>query len=204
MNTYYLYLVIASATIASPGPGVVMTLTNSLKYGLKNSLSGILGVTLGMFIIANIVGGGLGILILSSEKIFFLLKMLGAMYLLYLGIKLIINRNKELSVNIDKQILCKKKSFFSGLGITLINPKPILFFMALFPQFINNDSSYLPQFILLTMTFCILIIIIHSIYGIFASFIKKNTNSRNVFKYINLFGGSAYILFSISLIVLNR
>ena len=179
MNSYYIYILIASSTIASPGPGVVMTLTNSLKYGLKNSLSGILGVTLAMFIIANIVGGGVGALILKSDYLYQYLKIIGAAYLFYLGVKLILNRNMEINLELNSLVLDQKKSFFQGLGITLINPKPILFFMALFPQFINHDEEYFKQFILLSLTFCLLIILIHLIYGSFASLIKNNSNSNS-------------------------
>jgi len=204
MNSYYIYILIASSTIASPGPGVVMTLTNSLKYGLKNSLSGILGVTLAMFIIANIVGGGVGALILKSDYLYQYLKIIGAAYLFYLGVKLILNRNMEINLELNSLVLDQKKSFFQGLGITLINPKPILFFMALFPQFINHDEEYFKQFILLSLTFCLLIILIHLIYGSFASLIKNNSNSNSYFKYINILGGTAYLLFSVSLLLFTK
>lgn len=204
MSSYFIYILIASATIASPGPGIVMTLTNSLKYGLKNSVTGILGVALAMLVIANIVGGGIGALILKTDTLYQYLKLVGATYLFYLGIKLILNRNKELSLELNSLILDQKKSFYQGFGITLINPKPILFFMALFPQFISNEKEYFWQFIILSLTFCFLIIIIHLIYGLFASIIKKRSKSNGYFKYINILGGSAYILFSISLLLFSK
>lgn len=204
MASYLVYLLIASTTIASPGPGVVMTLTNSLKYGLKESLSGILGVALGMLIIAVLVGGGMGVVIAKSETLYNILKIVGAVYLFYLGIKLIKNRNNEIKIGGENLVLNKSKSFVHGLGITIINPKPILFFIALFPQFIEKKEAYLPQFLLLTITFCILIIIIHVLYGLFASFLKSKASGLNYFKYVNTVGGSAYILFSLSLLFLTK
>jgi len=202
--SYMLYLFIASTTIASPGPGVVMTLTNSLKYGLKESVSGILGVALGMLIIAILVGGGMGVVVAKSEALYNLLKIIGAVYLFYLGIKLIKNRNNEIEIEDGNLSLNKTKSFIHGLGITVINPKPILFFIALFPQFIKEDQAYFPQFVLLTITFCILIVIIHVFYGLFASFLKSKASGLNYFKYVNTVGGSAYILFSLSLLFLTK
>lgn len=204
MVSYMLYLFIASTTIASPGPGVVMTLTNSLKYGLKESVSGILGVALGMLIIAILVGGGMGVVVAKSEALYNLLKIIGAVYLFYLGIKLIKNRNNEIEIEDGNLSLNKTKSFIHGLGITVINPKPILFFIALFPQFIKEDQAYFPQFVLLTITFCILIVIIHVFYGLFASFLKSKASGLNYFKYVNTVGGSAYILFSLSLLFLTK
>jgi len=199
MNSYYLYIIIASTTIASPGPGVVMTLTNSLKYGLKSSIFGILGVTLGMFIIAIVVGGGVGVIISQSMAAYYVLKIIGAIYLLYLGVKLILNRNKEINIDNIEITLNKKKSLFQGLAITLINPKPILFFIALFPQFINSDSDYYSQFAILSITFCFLIILIHLLYGFFAGLFKHKSQGKNYFKHINTIGGTAYIIFAISL-----
>lgn len=201
LPTYAIYVFIASMTIASPGPGVVMTLTNALKYGLKKSLSGILGVATGMFFISVLAGSGVGVLIANSERAYNILKMSGAIYLFYLGFKLIKNRNSDISVETENDSISQKKSFAQGLGVTMVNPKPIIFFLALFPQFISHDAPYLNQFILLSFTFCVLIIFIHIAYGIFASYIQKQMNDVNYFKYINIFGGLAYIIFALSLAV---
>ena len=204
MNSYFIYLIIAGSTIASPGPGVVMTLTNSLKYGLSESIPGILGVSAGMFCVSAIVGSGLGILLESSAVAYLIVKIAGALYLLYLGVKLIKNRDKEIVINAGDATLNKTHSFFHGLGITVINPKPILFFIALFPQFIIGDQPYFGQFLLLSMTFCFLIIVIHVGYGLFAGLIKNHAGNYNYFKYVNSFGGAAYILFGLSLLMLSR
>jgi homoserine/homoserine lactone efflux protein len=203
MNSYYLYIIIASITISSPGPGVVMTLTNSLKYGFKSCISGVLGVAFGMFLISILVGSGLGVLIIKSNYIYLFLQIMGVGYLLYLGIKLIIDRNNNIDFNKENDSVNKKESFFQGLGITLINPKPIIFFTALFPQFINNKSEYFHQFILLSLTFCFLIILIHLVYAFFANFLKNKSSKSNYFKQINVFGGLAYIIFAISLLTSN-
>ncbi len=204
MSSYIIYLIIASSTIASPGPGVVMTLTNSLKYGLKESIPGIAGVSLGMLMVSGIVGSGLGFLIEKSALAYIVLKILGALYLLYLGVKLIKNRNHEIILNAGLPGVNKTRSFFHGLGITLINPKPILFFIALFPQFIDNDKPYFGQFLFLSLTFCVLLIVIHVLYGLSAGFIKNRAARFDYFKYVNSFGGAAYILFGLSLLVFSR
>ena len=204
VNFYLLYLIIASSTIASPGPGVVMTLTNSLRYGLKNSIAGILGVSLGMFFIALLAGGGVGVVFSRYPLTYTVLKIAGAVYLFYLGARLIKNRNRDVVITADGRGMDKKKSFIQGIWITVINPKPIVFFIALFPQFIKSNESYLPQFAILSATFCVLIVLIHVIYGLFANFLKTQSKSHNYFKYVNTFGGLAYIIFAVSLLAFAK
>ncbi len=204
MNSYFIYLVIASSTIASPGPGVIMTLTNALKYGLGKSIPGIIGVSLGMFFISCIVGSGLRILVKKSAHAYIILKILGALYLLYLGVKLIKHRNNDIMLNAGSLSINGVQSFFHGSGITLISPKPILFFIALFPQFIDNGKSYFEQFLLLSLIFCFLLVVIHILYGLSAELIKNRAANHDYFKYVNSFGGAAYILFGLSLLTLTK
>ena len=88
MEQYLLYLIIATLTVASPGPGVVLTLSNAIKYGMKPTMFGVLGISLGIFIIAVISASSLGVLLTTSAVAFSILKFLGAAYLIYLGFKL--------------------------------------------------------------------------------------------------------------------
>lgn len=199
MENFWLYLLIAAATIASPGPGVVMTLTNTLKYGLRHSLPGIFAVALGMFLIAALVGSGLGIIFNTAGVAYQILKIIGAAYLLYLGIKLIRNRHAHVDFSATATNAHGKKMFMHGLLITLTNPKAIVFFIALFPQFIDSQQAYLPQFFLLSLTFCVLIVLIHLLYGVCAYTIRQNTQ-RNYFGAINCAGGLAFITFALGLL----
>ncbi len=173
MDNYLLYLTVTSIMVASPGPGVILTLSNSIRYGFKSTLSGIIGIALGIFIIAIISASSLGLLLATSAVAFTIVKMIGAAYLIYLGIKLwrappIEFEGNEGNVgdsgktsNYSQYLLRFKEGFF----VSLLNPKPIFFFMSLFPQFINHQQSYLLQFSILTLTFCGLIIVVHTLYA---------------------------------------
>src|SRR5688572_23458725 len=88
MKLYSLFLLMAAATVLSPGPGVVMTLTNSLRYGMKGTFGGILGIAFGALVVAAISATSLGMLLATSSVAFTVLKFIGAAYLVYLGIKL--------------------------------------------------------------------------------------------------------------------
>ena len=88
MDNYHLYLLIALITVASPGPGVILTLSNAIRYGVRSALSGMLGIASGIFMKSVLSATSLGILLASSALAFTILKYIGAAYLIYLGIKL--------------------------------------------------------------------------------------------------------------------
>lgn len=88
LKLYPLFLMMATVTVLSPGPGVVMTLTNTLRYGLRRTFGGILGIAAGALFVAGLSATGLGILLSTSAAAFTAMKLLGAAYLLYLGIRL--------------------------------------------------------------------------------------------------------------------
>ncbi len=91
------------------------------------------------------------------------------------------------------------KHFKEGFLVSLLNPKPIFFFMSLFPQFINHDQSYFLQFSILTLTFCSLIIIVHTIYALGANSIKGWLSSPKGSKAVNRVGGGVFVLFGFGL-----
>lgn len=87
MNSYGLFLVFATLTILSPGPGVLLTLSNAARHGWTGAVPGILGIALGASIVAAISATSVGLLLSASAHAFTALKYAGAAYLLYLGYK---------------------------------------------------------------------------------------------------------------------
>lgn len=203
MDNYLLYIVISAATIASPGPGVVLSVSNSLRYGFWGSLAGILGVAIGMLGIALLSVTSVAVILSASAVAFSLLKYIGAAYLIYLGIKMWRSASK-----FNPDLSASKKSnfqrFCEGLTITVLNPKPIFFFIALFPQFITVDSPNRFQFLQLVITFSVLVIIIHCLYAALANLARKKLASKQGNRLISKFSGSCYIFFGFGLAASNR
>jgi len=210
MEQYLLYLLIVTITVASPGPGVILTLTNAIRYGTKPALVGALGISLGILGIAIISATSLGVLLSSSAIAFAVLKYVGAAYLIYLGIKLWRSPTIKLEEDAesgDVELSPKQQYFFrfkEGFFISVLNPKPIFFFMSLFPQFIHHEQSYLVQFTYLTFTFCAMIVVVHTIYTLGANAIKGWLLSPKGSKTVNRAGGSVFILFGFGLATSNR
>ena len=210
MEQYLLYFLIVSITVASPGPGVLLTLSNAIRYGTKPALAGALGISLGILVIAVISATSLGVLLSTSAFAFTVFKYIGAAYLIYLGIKLWRSPAIKLEKTIDNDsdnLSCKqhyKVRFKEGLLVSVLNPKAIFFFMSLFPQFINHEQSYLLQFAYLTFTFCAMILVVHTIYTLGANSIKGWLLSPKGSKTVNRAGGSVFILFGFGLATSNR
>ena len=88
METYLLFVIIAAITVLSPGPGVILTLSNAIRFGFSGAVGGILGIAVGTLIVAIISATGVGVILATSVMIFTIMKYIGAAYLIYLGIKL--------------------------------------------------------------------------------------------------------------------
>lgn len=203
MENYFLYIAIASATIASPGPGVVLTISNSIRYGLWGAIAGILGVASAMLCIAILSATSLAVILSTSALAFTMLKYIGAAYLIYLGIKMWRSSSK-FAVNNKNTIKSSKHRFTEGLLITLLNPKPIFFFMALFPQFVNPNENYLFQFILLSVTFSVLVIIIHFGYAFFSKTVKSRLSTPKGSRLLSKVSGGFYVFFGMGLATTSK
>ena len=198
LDSYFLFIVIAAAVIASPGPGIVLTLKNAIQYDCRGALPGIIGVALGMLLIAVISATGLGLLLTTSTLAFTLLKYVGAAYLIYLGIKLWRSQGAISASGAGRQKSVTSR-FLEGLGITVLNPKPIVFFLSLFPQFIDPAAAYVPQFALLALTFSALVVMIHCIYAIAANLARKRLSTPEGSAVINKISGGMFVCFGLAL-----
>jgi homoserine/homoserine lactone efflux protein len=198
MESYILFLAIATLTVLSPGPGVVLTITNSIRHGASGAVAGILGIAAATFIVAAISASSLGILLATSAVAFSVLKFVGAAYLVYLGLKLWFSRG------FDRTRPCPSPrhaglQFVEGFTLQLTNPKAVFFFMAVFPQFVDLSSPYLIQFGLLVTTYSSLVIVIHLIYARSAGLARGWLSSKRGGRIVNRLGGGTFICFGVGL-----
>lgn len=200
MKLYPLFLMMATVTVLSPGPGVVMTLTNTLRYGLAMAFGGILGIATGALVVAGLSATGLGILLSTSATAFTAMKLLGAGYLLYLGVRLW--RSPALHINAQTSGNVRFARFFAeGISLQLTNPKAIFFFLSVLPQFIDAQANYTKQFLVLISTYSCLVILIHCLYGAFAYQSRTWLASQRGGQIINRAGAVIFMLFSIGLAI---
>lgn len=159
LETYVIYILAILVLTASPGPSVLLCVTTSIAQGFAASVVTALGSLMAIVCIMTLSFTGLGVLIASSELAFNCVKWIGAAYLVYLGIKTFLAVPTEAPDNPGSRgypVQSMFGSYFKGFVVGATNPKAIVFFTALFPQFINQEQALLPQYLLLVSTFSVL------------------------------------------------
>ena len=152
MTTTTLLLFIGTELLLSlsPGPAVLLVASQGVRSGFAGSVRGALGIMTGDALYFTLSALGLGALLLASEPLFVLIKWAGALYLIFLGTRLIIASFADGSVSISTPTPeSPAKLYRQGLWMQLANPKAILFFTALLPQFIDPTRAAAPQFVVL-------------------------------------------------------
>jgi homoserine/homoserine lactone efflux protein len=203
MKLYSLFLLMATATVFSPGPGVVMTLTNALRYGMRGTFAGILGIALGALVVATISATSLGVLLAASALAFTVLKFIGAGYLIYLGIRLWRAPAFKFAEQSAHEASFGRR-FLEGLSLQLTNPKAIFFFLSVFPQFIDTEKNYSLQFTTLVLTYSVLVVVIHCTYAFFAKRAKGWLASERGGRAVNKAAGATFVFFGAALATAKR
>lgn len=153
-NTALLFLSAAIVLAFVPGPGMLYVLSRTLSGGKTVGLISTLGASCGGMV--HVVGAAVGIsaLLATSALAFTIIKYAGALFLVYLGLKILLSAygmaRLEPTVKTTKQVHNKKRIFFEGVATEMLNPKTAIFFLAFIPQFIQPENgSVFIQFIVL-------------------------------------------------------
>ena len=157
LQLWIYYLLAILILTATPGPNILLGVTTSVSSGFKSSLYTILGGVSATVGIMTLSYTGLGIIVASSQFLFDIIKYAGAVYLIYLGYKAFTSTQEDYTIDKNMDISKKDKLslFFKGVLVASSNPKAIVFFIALFPQFIDLNSSMLVQYFILVGTFLV-------------------------------------------------
>jgi threonine/homoserine/homoserine lactone efflux protein len=186
---------------------MLLALTHGMKYGAKRTVASALGNVSITLIQATISIAGLGAILLASESLFNIIKWAGAAYLIYMGISIWRSRNfsfSEESISHTPTRAPLRKMFFQAAIVTAGNPKAIVFFTAVFPQFIDPDAAYVPQFAMLMGTGGSIAFGCFMIYAIGGQKIVKLFSKATVGKYITKIIGGTFIGAGIGLATGNR
>lgn len=151
-----MYTVVSFFYIISPGPAVFLAISNGMTTNMKIVMISSFGNIAGLFLLSVISIFGLGALLAASSTLFMVVKIIGAAYLIYLGIKQFrapkITKSPKIRET-EQSLNNNLNYFYEGFFLAATNPKPILFFTAIFPQFVNMESSIVPQFFIMTIIF---------------------------------------------------
>lgn len=198
LQLWLMYLALVVVATSTPGPAVLFITTNSTLHGWKKSVFAALGNIAGLFCLGVIAVTGLGSVLKASEIIFNLVKYAGALYLIFLGLKMIFQKIADLG-NIEDQSMKKyissRKLFFQAFLVALSNPKAIIFLTALFPQFININQPLIPQFGLLITALMFFSFFFLMLYALLAHKAGNWLKKPNRLKVFSRTSGSVFIGF---------
>ncbi|KAB0674484.1 LysE family translocator [Burkholderia territorii] len=157
-TTLLIFAAVAFVGIATPGPTVLLALTNGSRYGVRRAAYGLAGAMLSDFVLIVAVALGLGALLMASAFWFSVVKWLGAAYLAYVGIRLLTSKGSlDVAVAHDGTAHGCNASIFAKSFLTAVtNPKGYLFFSAFLPQFLDPSAPLAPQYVALAVTFALL------------------------------------------------
>ncbi len=193
--------------VSSPGPAVFLALANGMSADMKAVTLSSLGNMLGLFSLSAISIIGLGTLILASATLFLGVKILGAAYLVYLGIKQL-RCSKVIESSYLKSFAPEERAnnsyFLEGLFLAATNPKAIIFFIVIFPQFLKIESPLLPQFCIMTVIFMVISFLTLLSYGFVAKSARKIFSNRVGMKWFHRITGGIFIGMGVALLQLKN
>ena len=177
VSTWLLYVVAVLVLTVTPGPSVFACISTAVQAGRRAALVTALGSTSAIVGIMALSALGLGAVLAASDVLFTTLKWLGTAYLAYLGVCALLRKDSSLQVDTGNGAATPphaalRQHWLRGFLVGASNPKALLFFGALFPQFIHADAAYLPQCLILGSTFVFFELLWLSIYACTASYAK--------------------------------
>lgn len=187
------FIIVVLTLFLIPGPAVILTISQTLKGGMKNGIVTGLGIALGDLIHTFAAVLGISAILMASAFAFEVIKYVGAAYLVYLGISALINKSKKVQQPKAEKVNTNL-TFRQALLIELLNPKTALFFLAFLPQFVRSDSHPVTiQLLLLGLTFVLMSIIYTSFLAFLTSvlgekiYVKNNRGSHWIEKVAGIF-----------------
>lgn len=194
LETWLLYVVAVFVLTVTPGPSVLMCVTNAVNHGVRRTFFSAIGSVTAVTGIMACSAIGVGAVLAASEILFHAIKWFGVAYLLYIGITTL--RSTASSFELPSGATGRAtplKLYAKGFLVGASNPKALLFFTAFFPQFINPAAPQLPQFVVLGGTFVCFELFWLMFYAMFASRLSPWLHVKGRAKAFNRLSGLTFI-----------
>lgn len=190
---HWLAFAAASAVLLTiPGPTVLLVVSYALGHGRKSAAATVAGVALGDLTAITASLLGLGALLATSATLFGAIKLIGAAYLVYLGIRLWRAPVGD-SFTVDVSETRPLRIFTHAYVVTALNPKGIVFFVAFLPQFIDASRPVGPQMAILVATFVTMATVNAALFGLMAASARQTIRKPSVQRLVNRIGGTLLI-----------
>jgi len=163
------FVLVETALCLTPGPAVLLVLSQALSRGAAKALWSTTGILAANTVYFVLSATGVGAILLASYDLFFAIKWIGAAYLIWLGISAFRGKSKALSIRaVDPKPVYGGRLFLNGFVLQMANPKVIVFFTALVPQFISPHAPIAPQVAILAVTSVTIEFFVQLFYAVLA------------------------------------
>jgi homoserine/homoserine lactone efflux protein len=199
--TYFIATIILSL---SPGPGVFSSISSGLRHGFRLGLWNGVGMQVANMILVAIVSLGLGAILLASETLFTAIKWLGVIYLVYLGVVTWRSEARRFEEDKDDNAHTAREVFMRGFFVNLTNPKGIIFFAAILPQFIDVARPQMQQYLIFAgTTFAADLVIMMGYTALAANVLRVMRDERHL-RWVNRGLGGAFVAAGLALASFRR
>ena len=190
IELWFAFVVSSAVLLVIPGPTILTVISYSIAHGRRANVPLVAAVALGDSTALALSLLGLGALLATSALWFATVKLVGGLYLLYLGAKLLRTGISSSELPLPKVPSSLWRLFANTYLVTALNPKGMVFFVAFLPQFINPNAGVTQQLWVLAVTFVVLAIFNAMFYAVFAALARRVLSSPNAQRGFNIAGGS--------------
>jgi threonine/homoserine/homoserine lactone efflux protein len=201
---WFAFVAASAVLLVIPGPTVLTVISYSMAHGRRARFPVVAGVALGDSTALAVSLLGLGSLLAASVFWFTIVKWVGGLYLLYLGVRLLRAGVSSKAATAPAAPDSRRKLFANAYLVTALNPKGIVFFVAFLPQFTNPGADVTKQLWLLAATFVLMATLNATLYAVFAGSARRVLSSSRAQRHLNLAGGSLLSAAGVWALLANR
>lgn len=203
IELYTFFVVTTVMLILVPGPAAITVAKQAASHNSKLTFLSVLGVASADVLFFILSATGIASLIIASSLVFSIIKWFGIAYLLFLGISAIFSKAGPVNVDVQLTTMNPAKAFSNGLVIQLANPKALMYFSALLPQFVDPKEPVILQMVLMGLTCFIADLVVYSLFGRMGAQLARKRVKSWVINLINKAAGTALIATGIKMVTLG-
>ena len=204
LSGWITYVVATFILSLSPGPGVFSSISSGMHHGFRKGVWNGVGMQLANMVLMAIVALGLGAILLASEALFELVKWVGVAYLVYLGIVTWRAPARAFEEDRDDEETTARGIFMRGFWVNITNPKGIIFFAAIMPQFVDPARPQPMQYVILAVTTFVVDIVVMGGYTAAAAKVLGAMRDPAKLRWVNRGLGGAFVAAGVALATFRR
>ncbi|MEM0984989.1 MAG: LysE family translocator [Pseudomonadota bacterium] len=192
MGTFLLFAVTTFVVVFSPGPAAITVTAQGSGNGILRAQFGVFGIASANAVYFALSATGIASIIIASNTAFAVIKWIGVAYLIYLGASAILSKSGGLTVERGEPA-SRARLFTKGFVVEFANPKALLYFAAILPQFIDSGAPVAPQIAIMGITTLVLDVVVYSVYAYLGQTLSRSGLKRWMVRALNRAAGSALL-----------